>query len=189
VKIEGSLTYEKWIAGLRAGKSFVTNGPMLEFALNGMGIGEVVNLGGPAEVKLRAKVSSQFPLDRVEILYNGKVVVGIPLAGDRLSAESDKPVRIDRSGWLALRALGPANADVQGELLYAHTSPVYVAVAGRPPGSAGDARYFLAWIDRLWDTVEERDRFPDKQSQDQVHAEIEEAKKVYQKMVDRGEDR
>jgi len=74
-------------------------------------------------------------------------------------------------------------------LLYAHTSPVYVIVAGKPAGSSEEARYFLSWIDRLWDTVEERDRFPDKQSHDQVHAEIEEAKKVYQKMVDRGEDR
>jgi len=83
-----------------------------------------------------------------------------------------------------LRALGPANPDVQGELLYAHTSPVYVVVAGKPAGSSEDARYFLSWIDRLWDTVEERDRFPDKQSQDQVRAEIEESKKVYQKMVD-----
>ena len=189
VKVEGRLTYEKWIAGLRAGKSFVTNGPMLEFALNGMGTGEVINLGGPAEARVQAKASSQFPLGRVEILYNGKVVVSIPLAANRLSAELDKPVQIDRSGWLALRALGPANPDVQGELLYAHTSPVYVVVAGKPAGSSEDARYFLSWIDRLWDTVEERDRFPDKQSQDQVRAEIEEAKKVYQKMVERGEDR
>jgi len=45
-------------------------------------------------------------------------------------------VPIDRSGWLALRALGPANSDVQGELLYAHTSPVYVVVAGKPPAPA-----------------------------------------------------
>jgi len=72
VKVEGPLTYEKWIAGLRAGKSYVTNGPMLEFALNGMGIGEVMNLGGPAEVKVRAKASSQFRSTAWKSFITGK---------------------------------------------------------------------------------------------------------------------
>jgi TolB protein len=189
VKIEGPLTYDKWIARLRAGKSFVTNGPMLELSINGAGIGETVNLGGAAEVRVRAKASSQFALDRVEIIHNGKVVMSIPLAGNHLSAELDKPVQIERSGWLALRAFGPADSDVQGESLYAHTSPVYVMVAGKPASSGDDARFFLSWIERLWNTVEERDRFPDKQSQDQVHNEIEEARKVYQKIIDGGEDK
>src|SRR5260370_26162688 len=57
---------------------------------------------------------------------------------------------------------------VQGELLYAHTSPVYVTVAGKPAGSAEDARYFLTWIDRLWNTVQERDRFPDRSEERRV---------------------
>jgi hypothetical protein len=187
--MNGPLTYEKWIAGLRAGQSFVTNGPMLELAVNGKEIGEMLDLPGPAELKVRAKVSSQFPLDRVEVLYNGNAVVKVPLAGDGLSAELDKPVRIDRSGWVALRASGPAGPDVQGELLYAHTSPVYVTVAGKPAGSAEDARYFLTWIDRLWNTVQERDRFPDKRSQEEIQAEVDEARKVYQKMIDRGEEK
>ena len=31
VHIDGAFTYEKWIEGLKAGRTFVTNGPMLEF--------------------------------------------------------------------------------------------------------------------------------------------------------------
>ena len=88
---------------------------------------------------------------------------------------------------MALRASGPAVPDVQGELLYAHTSPMYVVVDGQAAGSVDDARYFLTWIDRLWNAVLDRDRFPDKQSQEQVHAEIEEARKFFQKIIDRGE--
>jgi hypothetical protein len=189
VKIDGPLTYEKWIAGLRAGKSFVTNGPVLELAVNGREIGEVVNLPSPAAIKVRAAASAQFPLDRVEILYNGKVLATAPPSSDSLSARFEQALRIDQSGWLALRASGPTTPDVQGELLYAHTSPIYVVVAGKPAGAAEDARYFLDWIDRLWDAVQARDRFPDKRSQEEVHAEIEAARKVYQKIIDRGMDR
>src|SRR5262249_16188194 len=83
----------------------------------------------------------------------------------------------------------PAVPDVKGEWVYAHTSPVYVVVAGKPAGAAEDARYFLAWIDRLWDTVQERDRMPDKRSWNEVQAEVDAARKVYQGMIGRGEGR
>ncbi len=192
VKVSGPLTYEKWIAGLRAGKSFVTNGPMLDLMVNDKGIGEVLNLStrgqGHVELKVRASASSQFPLDRVEILDNGKVVATAPLASDGRSARLDRSLQIDRSGWVALRASGPAVPDIQGELVYAHTSPVHVVVDGKSPGSVEDAHYFLDWIDRLWNAVLDRDRFPDKQSQEQIHAEIEEARKFFQKIIDRGKD-
>ncbi len=73
VKISGPLTYERWIAGLRAGKSFVTNGPMLDLTVNDKSIGEALNVftrgEGHVELKVRASVSSQFLLDRVEVLH------------------------------------------------------------------------------------------------------------------------
>src|SRR5207245_4794756 len=129
---------------------------------------------GHVELKVRASVSSQFPLDRVEVLLNGKAIATAPLASDGRSARFEQSLRIDRSGWMALRASGPAVPDIQGELLYAHTSPVYVVVDGKSPGSVEDAHYFLDWIYRLWNAVLDRDRFPDKQSQEQIHAELEE---------------
>ena len=48
---------------------------------------------------------------------------------------------------------------------------------------------WFALIDRLWDAVQERDRFPDQRSKAEVEAEIEAARKVYRKMVDRDEGR
>lgn len=184
VKLDGPLTYEKWIAGLRAGRSFVTNGPVLELTVNGKGLADVLDLGGPAEVRVKAKASSQYPLDRVEVLYNGKVALsGSPDRGKE-TTELDQSLRLDRSGWLALRVYGRAVPDVKGEYVYAHTSPVYVRVAGRPAGSAEDARYFLQWIDRLWTAVEDRDRIPGDRWKTQVQAEVEQARKVYQRIID-----
>ena len=60
-----------------------------------------------------------------------------------------------------------------------------MVVGDKPAGLAEDARYFLAWIDRLWDTVQERDRFPDQRSQAEVQAEIDAARKVYRQIIER----
>jgi hypothetical protein len=187
VKIDGPFSYAQWIAGLKAGRSFVSNGPIVEFTANGRNIGSVLNLAAPAEVKIHATASSQFPLDRVEVLYNGKVVATAAPARDALTTSLDRSVAVGRSGWLALRAVGRAVPDVQGENLFAHTSPVYVVVAGTAAGSAEDARYFLKWIDRLWDAVEERDRIPGEQRKAEVKAEIDRARKAYQQIIERNE--
>jgi hypothetical protein len=52
--------------------------------------------------------------------------------------------------------------------LIAHSSAVYVDVAGRPVRSPEDAAYFIAWINRLRDDIRERNRIPAAQ---QAHVE------------------
>lgn len=185
VQIDGPFCYAAWIEGLRAGRSFVSNGPLLELAVNGKSPGATVELSGPGPVKVTGSALSQYPLDKVEVLYNGRTVITLtPLAG-ALTAAIDKSLAVDRSGWMALRATGPARDDVKGQTLMAHTSPIYVSVAGKPAGSAEDARYFLGWIDRLWAELQERNRFPDAKSRAEVQAQIEQARAVYRKIIDR----
>ncbi len=187
VRVDGPLTYDKWVAGLRAGRSFVSNGPQLELAAGGKGIGDTLQLPAPGEIRIKASASSVFPLDRVEVLFNGKVVASAAPVRDGLTTAIDQVVRLDRSGWLALRALGKGVAEVVSDQVFAHTSPIYVAVAGRPAGEPEDARYFLKWIDRLWAKVEERDCIPGEAERKRVEAEIEEARKVYRKILERPE--
>lgn len=181
VQTGGPLTYENWIAGLKAGRTFVTNGPMLDLTVNGRSIGDTVKLTAPGAVSVRATVSSGYPLERTEVLYNGKVVfTGTPAGTNEII---DTSIALDRSGWIALRVSGPAHPEIKGEGLFAHTSPVYVQVAGTTAGSADDARYFLAWIDRLWKTIEERDLIPDAALKEAVRKEVEQARMVYRKLL------
>jgi hypothetical protein len=70
VKLDGSLDYSFWIKGLRARKSFVTNGPMLKLTNIGSRIGGM----GPVDVSIKAKVAAQFPLEKFELIKNGKVI-------------------------------------------------------------------------------------------------------------------
>lgn len=190
VKVDGPLTYDKWIAGLKAGRSFVSNGPILEFTAHNQQIGDTIKLPAPGEVTVKATAQSQFPLDRVEVLYNGQVAHAAKLDTKHKDSSFEmidlsQNIKLDRSGWLALRVSGPPVADVKGEAVYAHTSPIYVTVAGKPAGSAEDARFFLQWIDRHWAIVQDRDRIPGEERKREVQAEVDQARKYYQGIIDR----
>jgi TolB protein len=156
VQSGGPLEHRRWLAALKAGRSFATNGPLLELSVNGEGLGAEVALperGG--EVTARVRLRSIVPVDHLELVRNGEVVRTIPLAGDRTSAETTLRVPVDRSGWILLRARSERAIEPVLDLFpYATTSPVYLAVGGRPARSRADAEYFMAWIDRTRVAVE-----------------------------------
>src|SRR5205823_6982716 len=54
VRVEGGLTYKGWIEGLKAGRSFVTNGPMLTFTADGKEAGAVLKAGEQPKVRGKA---------------------------------------------------------------------------------------------------------------------------------------
>jgi hypothetical protein len=127
-------------------------------------------------------VISQYPLDRAEIVRDGKVVAEARASGDRLSIELEHLVRFERSGWIALRASGPPHADQPGSSSFGHTSAIYVEVPGRPVDAHEDAAYFVAWIDRLAAQVRQRGRVPSR-SLKHVESQLAAARAVYEKMA------
>jgi hypothetical protein len=66
---------------------------------DGKGIGGEVKLPSAGEVHVHAKVASQFPLDRIEVLYNGKAVATAVPVKKELTTEldTDQAVGLDRS--------------------------------------------------------------------------------------------
>jgi TolB protein len=160
------LSQRRLLDSLRAGRSFATNGPLLELSVNGAVLGDEVRLPAAGdEVAARVRLRSNVPVDHLELVVNGEVQE-IPLAGDQRSADTIVRVPIERSGWVLLRArTDRAVYPVLDLYPYATTSPVYVTVGARPARSKADAEYFLAWIDRLraaaeasqdWNTADER---------------------------------
>src|SRR5207249_561661 len=53
-RVEGPLTYDSWLEGIRRGRTFVTNGPLLEFSVNGKAPGEEVLLKEAGRVLVEA---------------------------------------------------------------------------------------------------------------------------------------
>src|SRR5262249_54532713 len=158
---------------------FVTNGPIVEVIANGQHRqGETVRLAGPSKVKVVAKAWWQLPLRRAEIVQDGKVVATKEVVSGKRDEVWEIEVPFERSGWLAVRTSGPSHADNPGGEAFAHTSPVYVEVAGRPALARADAEYFLQWIERLDVALRDRNRFPTAADRAHAAAQLEAARAI-----------
>lgn len=149
--------YAAWLDGFRRGRSFASNGPILTLTVNGKAPGDEIQSSGPVEVQIRAQVASQVPLDRVEIIVNGKAAHGV--AGGE-SVDFTHTLNVRESSWIALRALGPRHRLVINDTqAYAHSSPVYVTIAGQPVRIAEDIRFYREWVEKLIARTEKTERF------------------------------
>ena len=179
VHLPEGLSYQGWIKGQVEGRSFFTNGPMMGFSVNGVPIGSSFTLSEPGMVEIEAQVDSPVPLDRVEVISNGKVVKEILIGEDSLRVRFDGGVEIEESGWIALRAHGPAHPDIVRDPA-AHTNPIWISIDDHPNSSAPkDAAFFLKWIDRLEADLKARDRIPTERLWDSVYEQLEGARGYY----------
>jgi TolB protein len=176
----GPLKMDAVLDGLRLGRTFASNGPLLRFSFSGQSVGGQVKLEKPGDVPFTAAMASIVPLDHLEIVCDGRVVRSLDLTGARTSATASGTLPVESSGWCVLRAWAEhAEHPVLDLYPYATTSPVYVSVAGRPPRSPDDAAYFLAWIARLREDVEKFQDWNSPAEHDHVMQQIEEAKKKF----------
>jgi WD40 repeat protein len=165
----GAVDQRLLLDSLRAGRTFATNGPLLELTIGGRGPGQEIRLpAGGRELEARLSLRSNVPVDHLEIVGNGDVVLDVPLSGDRTRTDTVVRVPVRGSGWFLLRARSDrAIYPVLDLYPYATTSPIYVTVGGAPVRSAEDAEYFLRWIGRVeaavmeskdWNTDGEREK-------------------------------
>jgi len=119
---------DAWFAAMKAGRTFVTNGPMIELRVDDAIPGDELRLAGNAGFRIQARAWAPASIGApktLELVAQGEVI---------RSAESDSPdkeeLRIDlalkaeASQWIAARVTAHNGA-------LAHTSPVYVLVEGR----------------------------------------------------------
>jgi len=178
------LHLELWTDGFKRGRTFATNGPLINFTLNGEMVGSEVKLDKPhEEVSFRARLRSIVPVDHLEVVCNAKVVKDLKLEGARDSAEVNGTIPIAQSGWCLLRTYSDkAVYPVLDNYAYATTSPVYVTVRNAKPRSPEDARYFATWIAR---TMEITSAYPDWNSPEEkelVMKRLGDAKAIYEGM-------
>jgi hypothetical protein len=68
---------------------------------------------------------------------------------------------------------------VLDDYIYATTSPIYVRVAGSTPKPAADAAFFLAWIDRLTETVKANRSWNTTAERASVLQTLDQARRIY----------
>jgi len=150
-RVDGPLTYEAWLQGVRQGRTFVTNGPMLEFEVNGKGMGEEAALQGPGTLRVRGRVRFNPESDDVhwiQVIKDGDIIRAIPRERD----SSDIPFQFDLEArepmWLALRVTGEKVGEAGNFPSEAHSAAIYVTLenSSAHPRAKSSAR---TWVERL----------------------------------------
>jgi hypothetical protein len=142
VHLDGDLTWEKWWEGLRAGRVFVSNGPLLRCRADGQWPGYVFKAEGPVTLPLELALDSRDPVSAIELIKNGRVDRAIPVAEWRRTGSLGR-IAFQESGWFLVRVI----ADVPGTFRFASTGPFYVEVGGNPRRvSKTSSQFFLDWV-------------------------------------------
>jgi TolB protein len=190
----GPLKIEPWLGAIKAGRTFATNGPLLRFTLGGKGVGGEVKLQkkqqsedqqkGRHEVRFAAELTSIVPVDHLQIVCNGKIARELALDGDRSSAHIEGTISIESSGWCVLRAFSDkAEYPILDLYPYATTSPIYVEVDNSPLRSPSDAKYFVAWVDRLIAAAQSNTSWNTEAEKQSVLNLLEQARRKYRALV------
>lgn len=176
-----SLTWDNWMKAMLAGRGFVTNGPLIEFTLNGRMPGEELTLAPGADVIITATVNSPAPLERVDIIRNGEVIQSSPLKGARQFTVGYSDAKPATSAWYSVRAIGaPRTFPVENTRPQAQTNPVYVIVGGQPILEKASAAYFVKWIDKLTEMASAHPGWRSEKEKAHVLAQFAEARAIYE---------
>jgi hypothetical protein len=145
---------------IKAGRSFVSNSPLVGLELGGERPGGTLSRSAPGAVGFRVALRSPVPVDHLELVYNGRVVRTFALTGERRSFDAEGDLTVDASGWLVLRAWNDAaHPEVLDLYPYATTSPIWLELPSQQPPAPGDAGYFVEWLERVITAAAARDDF------------------------------
>lgn len=131
VKVEGRLSYQKWVDGLKAGRSFATSGPLLFLTVNGKEPGQVIDVRPGQKLNIAAKAISRFRVGSLQIIRNGSVLAEKTIITNR--GELSLVVPVEGSAWFAARCSDtPGTWFMLNSYNIAHTSAVYTPVDKKP---------------------------------------------------------
>jgi hypothetical protein len=134
-----------WWDNLRAGRVFVTNGPLLRPMVEGEPPGYVFHIetGQALALEIGLNLATRVPVDYLQIIKNGTVEAEVRLADWKDRKGKLPPITFDASGWFLVRAAVTNSAQTYQ---FASTGPYYVEQAGQSRVSKRSVQFFLDWI-------------------------------------------
>jgi hypothetical protein len=193
VKVDGELSYQKWVDGIKAGRTFISSNAMIDFSVDGQLSGSTISRASSTELPFRVVVDSRFPVERIEILVNGKVVATQANPDKRNHLEFSGRVKAEKSSWIAARAFSSHELPYQYHLtgtpsiVFAHASPVYVDIAGKMRHSAADAALLAGICDRTIEWAKTTARYQSEEQRREVIALYEKGCEVYARQMNKAE--
>jgi hypothetical protein len=177
-----------WLSALEEGKTFITNGPLLEFGADGREIGDTIALDAERSINISGRATGRTDFGTIELVHNGAVIAEAKsrAVGGHFEADLKFSLRVDAPGWTALRAVGrsvasdvapvpspPVSHEPHNEMdepLFAHTSPIYLEFAGRTVFLSDAARSLIANLEASQAAIQEKGHFANEAQREQVVA-------------------
>ena len=188
--VEGSPSVDSWLSGLKAGRSFITNGPLLHLRVEELSLGGRLNLDRGRAVSVVSRAVGRGNFGELELVRNGKVIKSVvaKAVGNRFEAIIESRLLIGEASWIAARVSGgglgmegnvivPPSTPIRGtsqgvnemgEALFAHTSPIYVDFKGKPRFDVLAAEELIAEMEVGRDQVLAKGLFQSIAERDQV---------------------
>ncbi|HSB13156.1 MAG TPA: CehA/McbA family metallohydrolase [Bryobacteraceae bacterium] len=189
----GEADYKGWLAGLKAGNGFVTNGPMLTFEVDGRSSGDTVSFKGSHRVRVRATAKSILPFQSLEIVVNGETAAVKslpnqyrPTSDGVYSLELEGTIDLDRSSWLAARvAESPGSRNrilPRGLTVFAHTNPIYFLRDGVKVRERSSVHYLQKYVKGTIHWLNTGARFRNPAEKEEALRLAEEARQAYARL-------
>jgi hypothetical protein len=204
VKLDGKLNYDVWVEGVRAGRSYVSDGKshLVDFSVNGLHAGtqgSEVKLQSPATVRVAAKVAARLderPNDAIrQRRYDRQPFWHLERA--RIDQTREVPVEVIINGYPAARknivadgAMREIAFDVPIDrsswvalriLPSSHTNPIFVIVDGKPiRADRRSAEWCLKAVDQCWSQKSPRISAKERP---EAEAAYEHARQVYRRIL------
>jgi hypothetical protein len=187
-KVPGPLTIPKWLDSLKAGRCQATNSPLLTITVDGKEPGDVLNLEQPRSLRVELTATGRHDFQKLQLVQNGRVIQSEPsrLKDGVYTARISREVQPDEPAWFAARIDSTAKNELDRQL-FAHTSPVYVDLAGKRVFDVEAARLMLARMELAREEIRARGKFADDASRDKILAAYEETtRELLQRIKQRG---
>jgi len=120
---------DAWFEGLKAGRVWFTQGPLLEFTINGQEIGSDIRVAKGAKIQIESRSYGHPKIGspaNLAIIIFGDSVTGVESTNpqqEELKLSLERTV--NESQWIAIRSQAHNGS-------WAHSAPIYIIVDGQP---------------------------------------------------------
>ena len=127
------LSSSAWLRQLTEGRSYITNGTFLEFRAGGHTIGDAIQLAEPGTIEVVGSGIGRNDFGSIELIHNGHVIhsTNCKRRDNHYESALKFALKVSAPGWIALRVSLQTGQNEFGEMLFGHTSPIYVDLGGK----------------------------------------------------------
>lgn len=170
--------YKNWYDGLRKGRNFATNGPMIFAEINGNRPGIVLKSDSVLELDVRAAALNG--IAKIEWIADGDVLASYTIDPPCREVRIQDRTYAEGKHWLAVRVFERSHPEV---VRFGHTSPFYIEGANPAYDHSEDVKFFIDWLDQRINQTNDPKQIPNEIARRERIRNLEKARDVFEKLL------